>query len=118
MSGKLTPSALQEWQSSRLRAPAASAATLAATALVTPYLFNYDLPFLIFPTLWLVGQGLAYGFRPFEKLVLVALYFAPYATRAAAFPLCINLMPVAAIVLLALVWSRGGRDPAGTGHAP
>lgn len=106
------------WRRFKGDAQAASAAMLAATALVTPYLFNYDLPFLIFPTLWLVGQGHAYGFRPFEKLVLVALYFAPYATRAAAFPLGINLMPVAAIVLLALVWSRGGRDPAGTGHAP
>ena len=98
-------------------ARATGAAALAATALVSPYMFNYDLPFLIFPTLWLVVQGLERGFRPFEKFGLVILYFAPYATRAAAFPLGINLMPFAALALLALVWSRGARLP-GTTVAP
>ena len=91
----------------------AAAAVLAATALASPYLFNYDLPFLIFPTLWLVAQGREQGFRPYEKLALVLLYFSPYATRALAFPLHFNAMPLAALVLLALVWSRGGQT-AGT----
>ena len=90
---------------------------LAATALASPYLFNYDLPFLVFPTLWLVTQGLERGFRPFEKLALVILYFAPFATRALAFPLGVNLMPLAALALLALVWSRGSRPP-GTSVQP
>jgi hypothetical protein len=95
--------------------PSAIAATaLAATALASPYLFNYDLPFLIYPTLWLVDRGLRDGFRPYEKLALVALWFAPYATRAAALPLGINLMPPAALVLLWLVWSRAAAEHAGT----
>lgn len=85
---------------------ASAAAVLAATALAPPYLFNYDLPFLIFPTLWLVEQGRALGFRPYEKIGLVLLYIAPYATRAAALPLGVNLMPLAALGLLALVWTR------------
>ncbi len=88
-----------------------AAAVLAATALASPYLFNYDLPLLIFPTLWLVEQGLEKGFRPYEKLALAVLFFAPYATRALAFPLGINLMPVAALALLALVWTRPGSGP-------
>jgi hypothetical protein len=88
-------------------ARAAAAAVLAATALASPYLFSYDLPFLIFPTLWLVEQARAKGFRDYEKLALVLLWFAPYATRAAALPLGINLMPLAALALLGLVWSRG-----------
>ena len=58
--------------------------------------------------LWLVREGLRNGFRPYEKLLLVALFFAPYATRAAALPLGVNLMPLAAIALVWLVWSRGG----------
>ena len=99
-------------------ARAAGAAVLAATALASPYLFSYDLPFLIFPTLWLVMQGLEHGFRPYEKLALAVLYFAPYATRALAFPLGINLMPLAALTLLALVWSRGGKSGTGTSRAP
>lgn len=87
-------------------ASGASAAVLAATALASPYLFSYDLPFLVYPTLWLVIQGLERGFRPYEKLGLTLLYFAPYATRAAAFPLGVNLMPLAALALLGLVWTR------------
>jgi len=85
---------------------ASGALMLCATALASPYLFNYDLPFLIVPVLWLVQQGLCEGFRQFEKLALVGVYAAPFATRAAALPMGINLMPIASSVLLWLVWSR------------
>ena len=102
--------ALGAWRRFGGDARATGAAVLAATALASPYLFNYDLPFLIFPTLWLVVQGLERGFRPYEKLVLILLYLAPYATRALAFPLGVKLMPLAALALLALVWSRGGKS--------
>ena len=90
---------------------ASAALMLAASALATPYLFSYDLPFLLFPTLFLVERGLQQGFRPFEKLALVALYLAPYGLRAMALPLGLNLMPLASIVLVWLMWSRGGREP-------
>ena len=92
---------------------ASGALMLAATALASPYLFNYDLPFLILPTLWLVAQGRAHGFRDWEKLAVVLLFFAPYATRAAALPLEINLMPLASIVLVWLIWTRGEGVPSG-----
>ena len=101
--------AMLSWRRFGGDARASGAATLAATALASPYLFNYDLPFLIVPTLWLVEQGLRHGFRDYEKLALVLLWLAPYATRAAALPTGINLMPLAALALLALVWSRGSR---------
>ena len=87
---------------------ASGALMLAATALASPYLFSYDLPFLVLPVLWLVREGLARGFRAWEKALLVLLWFAPYATRAAALPLRIDLMPVASALLLGLVWTRGG----------
>ena len=86
---------------------ATGAAMLAATALASPYLFSYDLPFLVLPVLWLVREGLTRGFRPWEKMLLVALWFAPYATRAAALPLRVDLMPLASALLLWLVWTRG-----------
>jgi hypothetical protein len=85
---------------------ATGALMLTATALASPYLFNYDLPFLILPILWLVSEGLRRGFRPWEKALLVGLWLAPYATRAAALPLGLNLMPLAAALLLWLVWTR------------
>ena len=91
-------------------AMAGGAFMLAATALASPYLFNYDLPFLVLPILWLVREGLRDGFRQWEKLLLVALWFAPYATRAAALPLGLNLMPLASALLVWLVWSRAARD--------
>jgi hypothetical protein len=94
------------WRRSGGDALATGALMLAATALASPYLFNYDLPFLILPLLWLVQRGLREGFRPWEKAGLVLLYLAPYATRAAALPLGLNLMPLAAAVLVWCVWTR------------
>jgi hypothetical protein len=90
---------------------ATGALMLAATALASPYLFNYDLPFLVLPILWLVRAGLREGFRGWEKLLLVALWFAPYATRAAALPLGLNLMPFASALLVWLIWRRGEGVP-------
>jgi len=88
---------------------ATGALMLTGTALATPYLFNYDLPFLILPVLWLVREGRRHSFRDFEKLALVALFAAPYATRAMALPLGLNPMPLASLLLLWLVWTRLGK---------
>lgn len=107
--------AVLSWRRFRGDARASGAAVLAATALASPYLFNYDLAFLVVPTLWLVEQGLAKGFRDYEKLALVALWLAPYATRAAALPTGLNLMPLASLALLALIWSRGGQETRDSG---
>ncbi|MEO5707281.1 MAG: glycosyltransferase family 87 protein [Alteraurantiacibacter sp.] len=98
---------MRSWKAFGNDGVATGALALAATALASPYLFNYDLPFLILPLLWLVQQGLARGFGRYEKLLLVALWLAPYATRAAALPLGVNLMPLAAAVLVWLVRRRG-----------
>ena len=104
------------WKRFGQDAMATGALTLAATSLATPYLFNYDLPMLILPTLWLVRQGLDRGFRPFEKLALVALWFAPYATRAVALPLELNPMPIAAAAMIALIWTRASAVPVRAGQ--
>ncbi|MXP42187.1 DUF2029 domain-containing protein [Altererythrobacter soli] len=97
---------MASWKRFGQNGMATGSVMLAATALASPYLFNYDLPFLILPILWLVREGLRHGFRPWEKALLVALWFAPYATRAVALPLGLNLMPLAAGVLLWLLWTR------------
>jgi hypothetical protein len=100
------------WRRFGQDATATGALMLAATALASPYLFSYDLPFLVLPVLWLVRQGLRDGFYPWEKALLVLLWFAPYATRAVALPLGLNLMPLAAALLLWLIWRRGAPRPA------
>lgn len=103
---------VRSWRRFGQDAMATGALMLAATALASPYLFNYDLPFLVLPILWLVREGLRDGFFPWEKLLLAALWFAPYATRAAALPLGINLMPIAAALAMWLIWRRGRTVPA------
>ena len=90
------------------RAPsdeAAGAMLLAATALASPYLFSYDLPFLAMPVFFLVGMARREGWRPWEKSLLVLIWLAPLATRAAALPLGLNLMPIPAAILVGLVWT-------------
>ena len=106
--------ALLSWRRMGRDPLASGALVLAGTALASPYLFNYDLPFLIVPVCWLAMEGVRHGFRAYERIGLVALWLAPYATRAAALPLEINLMPLASAVLLWLVWSRGGQERAST----
>jgi hypothetical protein len=105
------------WRRFGQAAMATGALMLAATALASPYLFSYDLPFLVLPILWLVREGLARGFRPWEKALLVMLWFAPYATRAAALPLRIDLMPLASALLLWLVWTRAAAATSGENPA-
>ncbi|MDF8332219.1 glycosyltransferase family 87 protein [Novosphingobium cyanobacteriorum] len=90
-------------------AQATGAMMLAATALASPYLFSYDLAFLVQPVFWLATEARRTGWRPWEKQALILLWLAPLATRAAALPLGINLMPLAAAALLALVWTRLSR---------
>ena len=88
---------------------ASGALALAATPLASPYLFNYDIAFLILPTLWLVAEARnrETGFRPWEKLTFLVLWLAPFVTRAAALPLHLNLMPLASAAMVWLIWQRG-----------
>ena len=93
---------------------ATGALALAATPLASPYLFNYDLPFLIFPVLWLAQRWQARGFGDWHKLSLILLYLAPLATRALALPLGVNLMPLFSAAMVWLIWSEGKRALVGT----
>ncbi|PEQ11589.1 hypothetical protein B2G71_15785 [Novosphingobium sp. PC22D] len=85
---------------------ASGALMLAATAIASPYLFSYDLPFLVLPVFWLITDGRARGFRPYEKVAIALLYLSPLATRALAIPIGINLMPFAALAMVLLIASR------------
>lgn len=99
---------VQLWLTTRRHGAGAGtgALMLAATALGSPYLFSYDLTFLIQPVLWLVAAGQERGWRRWEKAVAIALYLSPLATRAAALPLHANLMPLAGLVLFAMIQTR------------
>lgn len=79
---------------------------LAATAIASPYLFSYDFPFFIQPTLWLVATARRHGWRAWEKAAVILLWLAPLATRAVALPLHANLMPLAGLALVWMVVTR------------
>lgn len=96
-------------------ARASGASVLAATALASPYQFNYDLPFLILPLLWWADRALRHGFRPWEKFALISCWCAPYATRAFALPLQVNAMPLFSLLLLAALWRHGTAKNRGSG---
>lgn len=93
--------------------PAGKIALLfALTPLATPYLFTYDLPFLIVPTLWLVGEAARRPGHRFERLELLALYLAPALARAGALPLHVNLTPLICGWMAWRVWQRMHRAEA------
>lgn len=79
--------------------PGARAGALAAaTALASPYLFVYDLLILVVPFLWLVGRG-----RHWLLLGLVWAILFLALVQVAGLSGGPNLMPLAPIVLLALI---------------
>lgn len=78
----------------------------ALSPLATPYLFTYDLPFLVMPTLWLAGEAARRPGHRFERLELLALYLAPALARVAALPLHVNLTPLVCGWMAWRVWQR------------
>ena len=96
------------WRVTRQRGVDAGsgAMMLAATAVASPYLFSYDLPFLIQPTLWVLAEARRTGWRAWEKIGAVLLWLSPLATRALALPLHANLMPLAGLALVWVIASR------------
>jgi hypothetical protein len=86
---------------------ARAGALAAATALASPYLFIYDTLLLIVPFLWLVARG-----RHKLLLALVwAILFVALA-QAAGWSPGLNLVPLAPIILLALILAET-RQPRG-----
>ena len=73
-----------------------------ATCLSVPYLFHYDLVFLILPICWLAREGMRSGFLPWEKIMIAIFYWSPFLARAVAPTLSFNPMPV---VLVAFLWA-------------
>lgn len=89
------------------------AVLFAATPLATPYLFNYDLPFLVMPTIWLAAQERVSPELGWRRLQIMGFYLAPLLTRAFALPLGANLMPWVSIAMLVVILQRATRTEVG-----
>lgn len=84
----------------------------AATPLVTPYLFSYDLPFLILPICWMAVNLPSTDFGGWKRPALLLIYVSPLVTRAMALPLGANCMPVVSLVMTWLIWRTLRRNAA------
>ena len=74
------------------------AALSIAVLLATPYSLDYDLMALAPAIALLAVDGLAQGFRPYEKMVIAALWLTPFLARALP---RLTFLPIAAPVMLA-----------------
>lgn len=86
--------------------PLKAAALIAGSMLATPYLLDYDLMIAAPAIAFLVGHGLATGFRPYEKTLLALIFIAPLLTRAVAEQIFLPLGLFAIIALFILVLRR------------
>jgi len=83
-----------------------SSAGLTCTCLCLPYLFSYDLPFLVVPLIWVGMQGRSIGWLDWEKLGLAVAYWGVFVCRATALPVGVNATPFISVLILWLIWRR------------
>ena len=89
------------------RSEAEGPAMVLAALLASPFLLDYDLMLLAIPLAWMAREGLRAGFRPWEKLTLLAAFVLPIASRSIASGLGLPLAPLAVGALFVLVLRRG-----------
>lgn len=90
------------------RGPAEPALIVLASLLASPFALDYDLLLLAFPVAWLGGEGLRHGFRPWEKLALLAGFALPLLARPLAMHAHLPIAPLVLLALSALVLRRAG----------
>lgn len=88
-----------------------SAFALAVTPLATPYLFSYDLAFLVAPVIWLAGDVRDRPWGGWERPLVLCFYLAPLWTRAIALPLGANLLPLVCALMVMTLWQRRSAAP-------
>ena len=85
------------------------ATTISGALLCTPYLHVYDLTLLAVPMAWLFGLGVRAGFRPWEKIALLILFWIPLAGSLAAKEAAIPLTQLTIAAFFAVVARRAGQ---------
>lgn len=90
---------------------ARAASAIAASYLLTPYVWGYDMPVIAVAALFLARGALHTGWLPGEKALLVLACLLPAVLIPMRMPL---VSPAAWVIVLGLAWRRGfSRDQAG-----
>lgn len=116
----LLAAAAVAWVWLRCRHFELQAATLAAASmLVSPYLFDYDLAWLALALAWFTLHALQHGWLPWEREVLVAAWLLPILMQPLYWLLHVQLAMLVLLALLLMILRRvrWERSPGAVGSA-
>jgi len=105
------------WRSAASFALKASALCLSAM-LASPYGYDYDMMILAPAIAFLASDGLAQGWRPWEKTLLAAFWLMPIATRGIALATFVPLGVIAMIAVYVAILRRGAMQLSKQAHTP
>jgi hypothetical protein len=89
-----------------IRHPSEPALLVMAALLASPFLLDYDLVILALPLAWLATTGAREGFRPWEKLGLMAGFAMPLIARSLAHAASLPIAPLVLLAIFQLVLDR------------
>jgi alpha-1,2-mannosyltransferase len=81
---------------------------IASALIASTFLLDYDLVLLAIPLAFLAREGARLGFRPYEKIILLAAVVLPAVSRSIAGHLGLPLGPLVIAAVLVLVLRRAG----------
>jgi hypothetical protein len=85
---------------------AAGVLMVMAALMASPFLLDYDLVLLALPMAWLFREAMRTGFRPYEKIVLLASFVLPLVARTLAQSAGLPIGPLVILALFAVVARR------------
>ena len=94
--------------------PIKHAALVFAALVATPYLFDYDLAILGIAIAAISTAGLEEGFLPWEKSILVFLWFLPGVARPASILANVPIVPLSMVLGMAFLAAHMRRPPLDT----
>src|SRR5258707_15489675 len=105
------------WRSVASFALKASALCL-SSMLASPYGYDYDMMILAPAIAFLASDGLAQGWRPWEKTLLAAFWLMPIAARGIALATFVPLGVIAMVAVYVAILRRGVMELDKQAHTP
>lgn len=85
-----------------------NAALMAAAPLSTAFIFDYDLMLLAPAIAWLARKGITNGALPYERTILVTVFFVPFVSRVVGMYTHLLLAPFIIAMLVIVIVRRCG----------